>query len=53
MTIPREEKVISLGDKVLEFKIVGFEKLSLGSYMEGDLKLFNKFVIKDLRLWNF
>ena len=39
-----------LGFKVLELKIISFGKISLGSFKEGDLKLFNKFVFKDIVL---
>ena len=39
--------------KVLELKIVSFGKISLVSFKEGDLKLLNKFVFKDLLLWDF
>ena len=39
-----------LGYKVLELKIVSFWKISLGSFKEGDLKLFNKFIFKDILL---
>ena len=43
-------KVNLLVNKVLELKIVSFGKISLGSSKEGDLKLFNKFVFKDIVL---
>ena len=43
-------KLNLLGYKVLELKIVSFWKISLGSFKEGDLKLFNKFVFKDILL---
>ena len=36
--------------KVFKLKIVSFGKTSLGSFKEGDLKLFNKFVFKDVVL---
>ena len=39
-----------LGYKVLELKIVSFGKISLGSFKEGVLKLFYKFVFKDILL---
>ena len=42
------EKVNLLCYKVLEFKIVRFGKISLGSFNEDDLKLFNKFVFKEI-----
>ena len=42
------EKLNLLGYKVLELKIVSFGKISLGSFKEGDLKLFNKFVFKEI-----
>ena len=38
------------GYKVFELNIVGFWKISLGSFKERDLKLFNKFVFKDILL---
>ena len=37
-------KVILLGYKVLELKIVIFWKISLGSFKKGDLKLLNKLI---------
>ena len=40
-------KVILLGYKVLELKLVGFGKLSLESFKKGDLKLLYKFIFKD------
>ena len=43
-------KLNILGYKVLEFKIVSLGKISFGSFKEGDLKLFNKFVFKDILL---
>ena len=43
-------KLNLLGYKVLELKIVSFGKISLVSFKEGDLKLLNKFVFKDLLL---
>tara|TARA_Y100001968_G_C19284538_1_gene680961 strand:+ start:264 stop:860 length:597 start_codon:yes stop_codon:yes gene_type:complete len=43
-------KLNLLGYKVLELKIVSFWEISLGSFKEGDLKLFNKFVFKDILL---
>ena len=43
-------KLNILGYKVLEFKIVSLGKISFGSFIEGDLKLFNKFAFKDLVL---
>ncbi len=46
-------KIILLGYKVLELKLVSFGKSSLESFKKGELKLFYKFVFKDLRLWNF
>ncbi len=46
-------KVILLGYKVLELKLVSFGKSSLESFKKGELKLFYKFVFKDLRLWDF
>ena len=46
-------KLNLLGYKVLEFKIVSFGIISLGFFKEGDLRLFNKFVFKDLVLWDF
>ena len=46
-------KVILLGYEVLELRIISFGKISFGSFKEGDLKLFNKFVFKDIVLWNF
>ena len=36
--------------KVLELKLVSFWKNLLGSFKENDLKLFNKFVFKDIVL---
>ena len=39
-----------LSYKVLELNIISFEKISLKSFKEGDLKLFNKFVFKDILL---
>ena len=36
--------------EVLEFTIFSLGKISLGSVEEGDLKLFNKFVFKDIAL---
>ena len=36
--------------KVLELKVFSFWKISLGSFKEGDLKLFNKFVFKEILL---
>jgi len=44
------EKLNLLGYKVLELKIVSFGKISLGSFKESYLKLFNKFVFKDILL---
>jgi len=41
-------KVNLLVNKVLVLKKVSFGKISLESFKEGDLKLFNKFVIKDI-----
>ena len=43
-------KLNLLGYKVLEFKIVSFVKISLRSFKKGDLKLFNKFIFKDILL---
>jgi len=43
-------KSILLGYKVLELKIVSSGKISPGTFKEGDLKLFKKSVLKDLRL---
>ena len=43
-------KLNLLGYKLLELKIVSFGKISHGSFKVGDLKLFNKFVFKDLVL---
>ena len=43
-------KLNLLGCKVLELKIVCFGKISLRSLKESDLKLFNKFVFKDILL---
>ena len=43
-------KAILLGYKVLELKLVNFGKSSLESFKKGELKLFYKFVFKDLRL---
>ena len=43
-------KVILLGYKVLELKIVSLGEISLGSSKEGNLKLFNRFVFKDIVL---
>ena len=43
-------KLNLLGYKVLESKIVSFWKILLGSFKEGDLKLFNKSVFKDILL---
>ena len=43
-------KLNLLGYKVLEFKIVSFGKISLRSFKKGDLKLFNKFIFKDILL---
>ena len=43
-------KLNLLGYKVLELKIVSFGKISLGSFKEGDLKLLNKFVFRDILL---
>ena len=43
-------KLNLLGYKVLELKTVGFGKISLESFKEGDLKLFNKSVFKDILL---
>ena len=43
-------KLNLLGYKVLEFKIVSFGIVSLGFFKEGYLKLFNKFIFKDLVL---
>ena len=40
-------KLNLLGYKVLEFKIDSLRGISLGSFKEGDLKLFNKFVLKN------
>ena len=45
-----KRKVILLGYKVLELKIVGFGKILLGSLKESDLKLFSKFIFKDILL---
>ena len=42
------ENLNLLSYKILELKIVGFGKISLGSIKEVDLKLFNKFVFKDI-----
>ena len=39
-------KGILLGYKVLELRIVCFGKISLGTFKEGDLELFNKFALK-------
>ena len=39
-------KGILLGYKVLELRIVILGKISLGTFKKGDLKLFNKFVLK-------
>ncbi len=36
-----------LGYEVLELRIVSLGKISLGNCKEGDLKLFNKFVLKN------
>ena len=43
-------KLHLLGYKVLELKIVSWGKISLESLKEGDLKLFSKFVLKDIVL---
>lgn len=43
-------KVILFGYKVLELKKVTFGKISLVSFKEVDLRLFNKFVFKDIVL---
>ena len=43
-------KLNLLSYKVLKLKIVCNRKISLGSFKEVDLKLFNKFVFKDLVL---
>ena len=43
-------KLNSLGYKVLGLKIIRFWKILLRSFKEVDLKLFNKFVLKDIRL---
>ena len=44
------EKLKLLSYKVLELKIISFWKISLGSFKEGDLRLFNKFVFKEIEL---
>ena len=44
------EKLKLLCYKVLELKIISFGKISLGSFKEGDLRLFNKFVFKEIEL---
>ena len=46
-------KLNLLGYKVLELKLFSFGKISLRSFKEGDLKLFNKFVFKDKVLCDF
>ena len=43
-------KLNLLDYKVLELKIISFWKTSLGIFKGGDLKLFNKFVFKDIVL---
>ena len=43
-------KLNLLGYKVLELKIVFLGKISLRSFKESDLKLFNKFVCEDILL---
>ena len=43
-------KLNLLDYEVLELKIVGFGKILLGSFKVGNLKLFNKFVFKDILL---
>ena len=40
------EKFNLLGYKVLELKIICFGKILLGSFKEGDLKLFNKVILR-------
>ncbi len=47
------EKLNLLDYKVLELKIINFWEISLGSFKVDDLKLFNKFVFKDIELWDF
>ena len=42
------KKVILLGYEVLELKLVIFENLSIESFKEGNLKLFNKKFFNDL-----
>ena len=39
-------KLNLLGYKVLELKIICFGKILLGSFKEGDLKLFNKVILR-------
>ena len=46
-------KLNLLGYKVLELILFSFGKISLRSFKEGDLKLFNKFVFKDKVLCDF
>ena len=48
--VPFRGKLNLLGYKVLGLKIVSFGKISYRSFKEGDLKLFNKFVFKDMIL---
>ena len=48
-----KRKVILLGYKFLELKIVSLGKISLGGFKEGDFKLFNKFVFREIVLWDF
>ena len=43
-------KLNLLGYKVLELEIISFGKISLGSFKSPSLKLFNKFVFKDILL---
>ena len=43
-------KLNFLDYKILEFKIIWFGKILLESFKEGDLKLFNNFVFKDIEL---
>ena len=39
-----------LGYKFLDLKVISFAKISLGRFKEGDLKLFHKFIFKDIEL---
>ena len=39
-----------LGYKFLDLKVISFAKILLGRFKEGDLKLFHKFIFKDIEL---